>query len=261
MGKLKLDDVEVIQSKPVNEKIEKTPEGFYKIDGLPSKGKMYPEGTIIYSRPLKILEVKQLSTINEENFNEIINSVLSKTVIGIEVEDLVVADKLFIIFWQRANTYKGDAFSIEHTCNLCNTKGEYNFEVSQLTIKDAPDDFDPDKEIELPSGVKMKVNQLTVKTENIADKFLKENPDADVDLVAISSVITEINGEEGPININYDKILNMQPADILSLINKYNKIEISLEPTLKVACSNCGGQAETPVSFHGQFFLPEYRAS
>ena len=39
----------------------------------------------------------------------------------------------------------------------------------------APDDFDPDKEIELPSGVTIKVNQLTVKTENIADKFLKEN--------------------------------------------------------------------------------------
>jgi len=104
---MKLDDAEPTK-KPAKRKtikvVEKLPElapkGFFEITGLPSQGKLYPKGTQIFSRPLKILEVKQLTTINENNFDGVINNVLKSTVKGIEIDELCPADKMFIIFWQ-----------------------------------------------------------------------------------------------------------------------------------------------------------------
>lgn len=261
MSKLRLDDIEETTpktEKPKEETIEIVPDGFFKIEGLPSKGKLYPEGTKIYSRPLKILEVKQLSAINEENFNEVINSVLSKSVLGINIEDLLVADKLFIIFWQRANTYKGDAFAIDYTCNHCGKDDQYNFDVGHLNLSELKDDWESD--IKLPSGKEIKLNQLTVKSERQAEAFLKQNPTADPDIVGISAVVEKIDNEEVTIKQAYDKIVELSPPDVLNLIAQYQDGEVNLAPTLHIHCNNCGGQAETPVSFHGSFFLPEYRS-
>ena len=80
-------------------KSESKPEldgNYWPIENLPSKYKLYPPGTKLYARPLKVLEVKMLSSLTNENFHHIITEVLKKTVKGIEVENLLVADKLFI---------------------------------------------------------------------------------------------------------------------------------------------------------------------
>ena len=109
---LKLQDEE----KP---EVPTIPPGFQPVDTLPSKYKCYPKGTRIYARPLKVLELKQLATMSEETADEVINSVLSRSTIGLDVGDRVVADKIFLVMWQRAHTYKGVEFSISYVCPDC----------------------------------------------------------------------------------------------------------------------------------------------
>jgi hypothetical protein len=72
---------------------------YWAINGLPSNYLLYPKGTQILGRPLKVLEVKKLSSINEENADFIINDILKRTIKGINIDNLLVADKLFIILW------------------------------------------------------------------------------------------------------------------------------------------------------------------
>tara|TARA_R110001592_G_scaffold175795_1_gene415144 strand:- start:554 stop:1354 length:801 start_codon:yes stop_codon:yes gene_type:complete len=264
MSKLKLDDFEE-QIKPTKNmpkvpEVSEIPNGYFQIESLPSKFKLYPDDTKIFSRPLKILEVKQLSMINEENFNEIINSVLSKTIIGIKVDDLIVADKLFIIFWQRANTYKGDSFAIDFKCSECGANSKYNFDIAALNIRDISDTYDPNTIVELPeSKIKLTFGQMTVRTEKEADAFLKRKKTADDDMVAIASIITSIDNAQSYIASTYDWLIELGVADIMYLTNAYHKVEIGLDPILNVTCGECGGSAETPISFRADFFLPEYR--
>tara|TARA_R110001592_G_scaffold177358_2_gene417649 strand:+ start:5819 stop:6610 length:792 start_codon:yes stop_codon:yes gene_type:complete len=261
MAKLKLDDIEEpTQPTQQLEPEEIIPAGYFPIETLPSKFKLYPKGTKIYSRPLKILEVKQLSMIDESNFNSVINTVLSKTVKGIDIQDLVVADKLFIIFWQRANTYKGDAFSIDLDCDKCGSKVKYNFDVSQLVITDVSDDYDADKIFTLPEcKATVKFEQMTVKSEKNADSYLKGNKGADDDMVAIAAVLTSIDDKPCSIDYKYKWLIDLSVADIMFLTHVYHKEEISLNPMLEIECPSCGGKAETPISFRADFFLPEYK--
>ncbi len=86
-------------TKEKEEKKSKT--NFYRIDGLPSLGKLYPEETVIEGRPLRVLEVKKLTTLSEENANYVINDVIRNCIMGINLDDLLVADKLYIVFWLR----------------------------------------------------------------------------------------------------------------------------------------------------------------
>ena len=94
--------------KVVEQKLE---DNFFPIDDLPSRYKLYPEGTKIFGRTLKVSEVKKLTTMNENNFNVILKDILTATLRGIDIEDICVADKVYIIFWLRANTFKNSRAS------------------------------------------------------------------------------------------------------------------------------------------------------
>ena len=90
----KFEDV-VEDTTPIKKEVQpeaKTPDVFnttdpnyYEILGLPSKMKFYPEGTKLYGRPLKVLEIKQLAAINEDNADSVINSILRRTIKGIKL--------------------------------------------------------------------------------------------------------------------------------------------------------------------------------
>jgi hypothetical protein len=261
---LKVEDLDktkkTVKKTPKKKSVETPPDGYFLIEGMPSKGKLYPKGTKIYSRPLKILEVKQLSSMTEFNFNMVINSVLKKTVKGIDIADLLVTDKLFIIFWQRANTYKGDFFSVDFECERCSTTAKYDFEIGNLQLDDLSDDYDPDKIIEVPdSKKKINLNQLTVKDERLVDNFLEANSDDyDVDMLTIASIINTIDEKDMSLKDKYDMLIDLSVLDNLIIDKEYRTHEISVKPTMIVTCKNCGGKAETPITFRPDFFLPEY---
>lgn len=236
------------------------PEGFYELTELPSKFKLYPAGTQIFSRPLKILEVKQLASMSADNYNSIINNVLKKSVKGINIDDLVTADKLYIIFWQRANTYRGDGFSIDFKCNLCDTDAHYDFDISQIQLSDIPDDYDENKTYVTPVAKDViTFKQLIVKDERLIESYSKIDENADDELMVLAAVIKTINGEEMNFKSKYEFITNMAVHDTLFLNKKYKDIEISINPIANVKCSNCGGEAQTPITFRSDFFLPEYK--
>jgi hypothetical protein len=262
MARLKVEDINtqaIVEEK--KKATEEAPQGFYLVDGLPSKGRLYPEGTKIYSRPLKILEVKQLATINETNYNQIINAVLKKTVIGIDVNELVSADKLFIIYWQRANTYKGDGFAVDFRCDSCGNKSKYDFSISNLILQDIKDDYDPSAILTLPdSGDKILLHQMKVMDERLVENFKAGNRvgEYDDDLLVLSSLMTTVNDKEMTLKDKYLYLTELSIKDNLYLAKMYAKNEISLEPNLKVTCKQCGGVVETALTFRADFFIPEY---
>lgn len=235
---------------------------YWYIDGIPSRYKLYPEGTKIYGRPLKVLEIKKLSSINEINADHIINEILSKTIKGIRIGNLYIADKLFIVFWLRANTYRDSNYVVKYTCQKCLTETSYHFGIDNLEVQYLSDDYDPNRELLLRSGDKIKINFLTIDDSILIERFKEMNNkkfgEIDSELINIAGMIREINGND---NINllekYNFILNMDPGDFSYISQYIDSVGMGIKPYLKVLCK-CGGVSNLGISFHSSFLFPEY---
>jgi hypothetical protein len=273
--------VKPIKAKAVELEI---PPEYHEISGFPSKGKLYHKDAKIFARPLKILEIKQLTNMTDTNYSFIINNVLKQTVIldKIDFDDLVVADKFYLIFWQRANTYQGDGFSIDFNCESCMhikikedqnmgvetsdedlreaSASKYTFDISALNLEDVKDDYDPNTLIDLDCGDKVTIFQHTVASEMAVDSVItkKSIPNVDEDLLNIASVISSINGSPVDIKTAYAYLINIQPSDFIKIINYKDNFDINIKPSFTVNCKKCGGEVETPLTFRPDFFLPKY---
>lgn len=249
-----------VQSQTVNSK-----DNYYPIDDLPSKFKLYPKNIKLMARPLKVMEVKMLSSMNEDNANYVINQVLKKTVKGYPVEELYVSDKLFIIFWLRANTYSDSGYSIDFDCPLCEENSAYDFDLDCLDILDIKDDYNMNKDIILPGSKDvLKMSQLKVKDENNVQNFIEKNKKVpikyDNDVLSIANLITFIGDEEiTDLKQKYNYLLEIHPSDYAFLESYVLHYEMGVNPYMDVKCNSCGGSSPMAVTFRSDFFVPKYR--
>jgi hypothetical protein len=257
-----VNDVKPVQVKSVDLKEPNV----WEITGLPSRGKIYPPNTKLFGRPLKLVEVKKLSSIQENTANFIVNDIIKHTIAGIDVNDLLISDKLFLIFWLRANTYRENGFTIDFECVHCNEKGKFNFTLDNLDVTYLPDDWSPDMmTFKTLHGDEITFHLLTVAEEQLANKFkagfgniLK---DIDEDILSVALMITTINGKKLDLLDKYNYLISdeLSAQGYVYIISKLRKIDCGVSSTLKVPCSKCGGISHTAVSFREEFFLPEYK--
>jgi len=241
------------------------PDGnYHEIKGLPSKYKLYPDDTIIKARPMKVIEVKKLSSINEYNADDIINDVLRRTVIGIDINDILLADKLFIIFWLRANTYRDSSYVVDFTCPKCECKSNYHYELDNLEVNYLKDDYDASDVTLKLSGDSVALRFLTISDEKAIDRFKETNENTikeiDDELLGLASMITHVNGQEGNLLDKYKYVLELQPGDYVQISSIIEKNAMGIEPWLRVKCEECGGTAQIGISFRTEFFIPTYKA-
>lgn len=256
--------MEDVEKEPIQKKVEKSNEpNYWEIKDLPSKGKLYPKNTKIMGRSLKVIEVKKLSSMTEDNADAVLNDVLRRSIKGIEIEDLLVSDKLYVIFWLRANTYREPGYTVDYKCSLCNQDSSYEFSLDNLQVQYLPDDFTPEKlTVEMKNEDTLEFRMPTVADERKMNKFkisyssiLKEIDD---ELISYSIMINRINGKEVDILEKYNYLLDLSPADYSYLTTKIGKFDCGIKPLLEVKCKKCGGIGPVGISFREDFFLPKY---
>ena len=242
--------------KLVEEETKKTeiPAGYERIESLPSGGKFYPKGTKIYSRPLKVIELKKLAGMDGDNFNDVIRSVLKDSVIGIDVDEIILVDKLFIILWQRANTFGKEKFDVNFICPECGKESTYGFDLSCVSIKGVPDDCGLDVEYKIGEDT-ITLDMIRIGDESKMER-LAEGVDRDIYTMALR--IGTLNGKEVDEVTAYNYITDMNPENFMQLVEIMNTADVELKPNLTVDCKKCGGRVEIPLSFRGNFFLPKY---
>lgn len=239
---------------------------YWPIDGLPSNGRLYPQGTQIIGRPLKVLEVKKVASINDDNGDFIINDVLKRTVRlnGMKLEDVLIADKVYIIMWLRANTYRESGYVVNYMCSKCEKKSEFHFELNDLEIQHLSDKYDPNKEYTLPTGTKIKYKYLTIGDDLYIDRFVEMNSDTmmevDSEILAIARMVTSINGDDSKTMIQkYHWITNMNTGDFAYMTSFFEKYGMGVKPYINAECKKCGGTSPVGISFRADFFIPDYK--
>jgi len=234
---------------------------YHDIKGLPSKGKFYPKGTKIQARPLKVIEVKKLSSINEENADDIVNDVLRRTVVGIDVNDIILADKLYIVFWLRANTYRDSSYKVNFHCNKCKQDSMYHFELNSLTVNYMNDEFNPLMTLN-NSGDELFMSLLTIGEERELYNFIENNKskmgDLDEELLGLAFMIRSINGDELEPMDKYNYILDMHPGDFAQISTFITNNVVGIDPWINAKCEKCGGTSQIGITFREDFFIPKY---
>jgi len=268
------DDAALRMQQIINKPIHETTAGSFSVDNsnyweikdIPTNYRLYPEGTVIKARPLKVIEVKKLSSMNDSNADYVINDILKRTVQGINVDDIYLADKIYIVFWLRANTFRDSSYVIDFACPKCEKESKYNFQLSNLKINDLKDDYNPSKVITMDNGDGVTMRYLTIKDEIMFDRFkeLNENTLEEIDdeLLGLSCMINTINGKSTDDMLErYNYVLNvLSPGDFSTLSTYVEEYGIGIDPVMNVTCLECGGNAPMGVTFRPDFFLPKRSA-
>jgi len=235
---------------------------YWKIIGLPSKSRFYPAGVEILGRPMKVLEVKKISSMNDENGDFIINDIVRKTTKGLPLEEMYVADKLFIAFWLRANTYRESGYVVPFICNKCQKKSEFHFEVNNFEVQEISDDFDPKKDFKIGDN-RITYDYLRVRDELYIDRFKELNRNTigeiDPELLSMAQMIKTIDGKEQSLLQKYYWITELHPGSYSYMKTLFEKKGMGIKPFINITCKECGGTATTAVSFRQEFFVPEFK--
>jgi len=236
---------------------------YYTITNLPSRNRLYPEGTTILGRPLKVLDIKKLSSLNESNADFVINDILKRTIRGIALDDLYIADKLYLILWLRANSFRDSSYVVNFHCDKCDIDSTYHFEVENIDVQYLSNEYDPNKLLTLSNSKKIGLKFLTVGDNVKIERFKEMNKNAlsefDPELLTIAEMITSINGEKKTLLEKYEYVLKLEPQDFSYIVSYVDKYGMGIKPILNVKCNKCGGVGQVPVTFQPDFFLPAYK--
>lgn len=258
MARVRLEDDSPEEIVVVPKKAESN---LFQIVDLPSRYALYPKGVKLYGRPFKVKEVKKLSTMNSTNYNSVINEVLSDCISGIDIGEIYLADKLYLLFWLRANTYKNSNFTTEYVCGQCGENNEYVFDVDSFSINYLPENFEFEKKKLLNSEDVLEFDFPKVRDEARIEMFKDANSkkDIDEDTLQLATYIKTINGEKKNLSQICDFLLNLDSPEDYAFIESYiQENEFGVSPEVKVHCKKCKSVNSLPFSFRSDFFVPKY---
>lgn len=264
---MKFEDVNGVMNKEpiktVPQQIENSSVNYLPIETLPSNYKFY-SGKKIFARPMNVSEVKLLASMDENNYNQVMNDVLKKTIRGIEVDDILVSDKYFLIFWLRANTYRNSGYELDFECASCEKMSKYNFDIDVLEIKYLDENLKIDEERVLPNSKdKVTIKFKTIRDENKVREFAKRTKGTitkyDEEILDVSSNLGTINGEELSVMKKYEYVEKMHPVDFSFVLSLIDLVSFGVKSEIKAVCNTCKETTPIGVTFRPEFFIPKYQ--
>jgi hypothetical protein len=213
---------------------------------LPSEGRFYnsknPEVTIT---SIKFEDEKNLASSAKNNINPI-NLILSKCVKGIDINSLLLMDKIFLLLKIREISY-GAEYPAEITCPHCSAKSEIKINLSDLLVNELPTDITDPREVTLPKLKKI----AKVRFPRVSDEANFLNIEQTYN--NLWRFITELNGISDPVFIS-KAIPKMHIMDVKFLISNIMRSDLGLNPKFIFECGACGAESKVEVPINENFF-------
>ena len=226
---------------------------------LPSRGVFY--NNEINVKKLSSLDIKNLSMVNADNIDGVMNSIIAKNVTGINVNDILIGDKIWFIFYLRSITYNDYPYNIKYTCENCNTTSTFEMKFEDLSVSYLPEDFDYN--YTMNNGDNIVIGFPTIGNEIECNAILRE-PEKysitpiDESLMNISNYIKSINGEiQSPMNA-YRYIEDLDALSFTNFANYMSEVNFGVKPYIEINCT-CGDKVIAPLTFTSDYFMPKIK--
>lgn len=226
---------------------------------LPSKGLLYKND--LFVRKLSTIDIKNLSTVTADTVDGVMNGILARNVKGININDILVGDKIWLIFYLRNITYNDYPFAMKYICPECNTTALFNMTFNDLVITYLPEDFNYD--YVMSNGDVVTIGFPTIGNEIETNLILRE-PEKysmtpiDEELINIGNYIKTINGVPQSIMQSYRYIENLDATSFSNFANYMADVNFGVKPYVNIKCS-CGNVVQAPLSFSSDYFMPKIK--
>jgi hypothetical protein len=213
---------------------------------LPSEGRFYgTKSASVTVSPIKFEDEKHLVTSFKNNINPI-NMLLTKCVKGVDVQDLLLIDKMFLLLKIREISY-GETYPAKVTCPKCYKESHVEIDLSKLLINYIPKEVSDPREVKLP-----KVNKLAkVRFPRVADEvFLGTQEEI---FNNIWRFVIELNGSSDAVFIA-KAIPKLPIMDVKKLMKEIMRDDLGLNPKFILNCGGCGKNSELEVPINENFF-------
>lgn len=213
---------------------------------LPSEGRFYlnknPEVKIV---PIKFEDEKQLAASVKNNINPV-NLIISKCVKDVDVNSLLLVDKLVILLKIREVSYGSD-YPATIQCESCGANSEIKIDLSDLLINDIPQEITDPREITLPKLKK----KAKVRFPRVADESYIMTPSQTY--TNIWRFVTELDGVTDPVFIA-KAIPRMHIMDVKFILSQIIRNDLGINPKFLFECGACEHESKVEVPINENFF-------
>ena len=213
---------------------------------LPSEGRFYSTKTKEISiSPIKFEDEKQLAASIKNNINPV-NLIISKCVKGLDVNSLLLIDKLFILLKIREISY-GAEYPAEITCPACESQAQVKINLSELVVNEIPQEIEDPREITLPKLKK----KAKVRFPRVSDEAYFGNIETTYN--NIWRFVVELNGITDPVFIA-KAVPKMHIMDVKYILGQIMRNDLGLNPKFLFECNNCKKESKMEVPINENFF-------
>lgn len=225
--------------------LENVPVETEQIVDLPSENKFYNGVTQVLIKPMTFEHEKNVIANMKKDLDPI-NTLLGDCVKGINVADLLLFDKVYILMKLRQISY-GDDYKFKIECPKCSKESEVTMSLNDMIINKVPEDVEDPREIVLPV-CKRKVK---IKFPRVKDEIYLSNPETANE--NFYRFVVSVEGIEDLILIN--KFIKKLPLkDTKKLIQELNRPDLGLDPRFLFECPACKKETEISIPITANFF-------
>lgn len=207
---------------------------YWKLDlkELPTRGKLYPKGSVVKIRPLNVQEIKYLATMSDENATDIVNEILEKCLLldGLEFPDVYLGDREYFAFWVRVNSFtKNSGYDISiKECERCRNPYKANV---KLTDFDEKYIVDGDHTATLPdAGVTLKLKYPTI----------RDSWEVECDDVVVEDILLHLDVTDPDMPMLTKFVEGLSALDYGVLSTKVEEMRIGFNREMTIHCPLCG---------------------
>jgi hypothetical protein len=225
-------------------------ENRWKIIDLPSKFFSYKD-KCFFGRALTVLDLKYLSSINPENYEEICNDLLLRCIDlqSTVLDNLNPDDRLYLLFWIRSNSFTKSGFDIEANCPFCNSKINTSCSLEELNVKYIkPEYFN--KIYDFPKSE----FKISIKIPTIKDNKDLLNDNYDSQILKLASYVDSINDSKINLLEAYQAINSMDPIEFRKFSTLFKNIEFGIDNIFQTTCPKCKKIVNCDLDFSKSIF-------
>jgi hypothetical protein len=216
------------------------------VNNLPSLGKFYLDFEGIKISPLKFLD-EQLILNGKGIERDIVTELLEKTVEGVDVSELLLMDKTYLLMKLREVSY-GDDYEFGVVCRKCNHESKSKIQLSkQLNISHIPEDFEDPRPVKLP---KLGVEALVRLPRNREEHYLL---DTETIYKNLYRFVVSLNDNNDPVFIS-QAIQMMAIADVKTIFREVTNAAYGIDPRFVFKCGKCEHKETLAVPIDSGFF-------
>ena len=218
---------------------------------VPSRGKFYGstfDETKVTVRPMTFVDEKAIITAQNDPQIDSANLLLSRCVEGLDIDTLLLVDKLFLILKIRELSY-GSEYKIQIMCSKCKAENDLCVELDKLNNNIIPEDYADPQEVELPRIKK----SCKVRMPRVSDeKYLSSSEKL---LDHLWRFVLEIGGSKD-LSVIAKVIKRLPIADLHKITNVIVDSDYGIQTDVKFVCSTCNEHNSLNLPITPNFFSP-----